>query len=120
MGKESVDQIGACSQRVTFARPFPLGRHQTEVQIDNETSDLYTVIDVFADDKQGLLHIIARTIFELGLSVHAARIGTQLDQVVDVFYVAGTNGTKVKDPAMCENIQTGLRKAVDQFIDQNL
>jgi len=120
MGKESIDQIVVCSPRVTFTRPFPLGRHPTEVQIDNETSDLYTVIDVFADDKQGLLHIIARTLCELGLSVRAARIGTQLDQAVDVFDVAGANGRKVEDAGMCENIQTSLQKAVDQFLDWNL
>jgi len=77
------------------------------------------VIDVFADDKQGLLFVIARAIFELGLSVHSARIGTRLDQAVDVFYVTNSTGEKVWDPEVCSGIQKSLQKAVDVFLDQN-
>ena len=44
-------------------------REATEVRIDNETSDAYTIIDVFADDRLGLLYVITNTIFQLGLSI---------------------------------------------------
>ena len=88
------------------------------MQIDNEISDHYTVIDVFAHDKQGLLFVIARAIFELGLSVHSARIGTRLDQVVDVFYVTNAEGEKVLDPDQCHEIQESIQHAVDGFLDQ--
>jgi UTP:GlnB (protein PII) uridylyltransferase len=30
---------------------------------------------------------VARTLFDHGLTVHLARIATNIDQVVDVFYV---------------------------------
>jgi [protein-PII] uridylyltransferase len=116
-GQESVDQVAARCQRVTFGRRFPTGRQQTDVQIDNETSDHYTVIDVFADDKQGLLYIIAQAIFELGLSIHTARIGTRLDQVVDVFYVTDSTSSKVHDPALCETIAQTIQRSVDTFLD---
>jgi [protein-PII] uridylyltransferase len=89
------------------------------VQIDNEISDHNTVIDVFADDKQGLLFVIARAIFELGLSVHSARIGTRLDQAVDVFYVTNSRGEKVWDPEVCRGIQDSIQHAVDGFLDKN-
>ena len=115
-GQESVDQVVKRSRRVTFGRPFPTGRHPTDVQIDNETSDHYTIIDVFADDKQGLLYVIGRTMFELGLSIHVARIGTRLDQVVDVFYVTGKTGSKVEDPGVCETIRQKIQSAVDEFL----
>ena len=117
-GKESVEQIVERGRRITFGKQFPTGRKPTEVQIDNEISDHNTVIDVFADDKQGLLFVIARAIFELGLSVHAARIGTRLDQVVDVFYVTNSAGEKVLDPEVCSGIQDSIQKAVDVFLDQ--
>lgn len=45
---------------MAFGRQFPTGRHLTEVHMDSEVSDAYTVIDVFADDKQGLLFVIGR------------------------------------------------------------
>jgi [protein-PII] uridylyltransferase len=117
-GKESVEQIVERGRRITFGKQFPTGRKPTEVQIDNEISDHNTVIDVFADNKQGLLFVIARAIFELGLSVHSARIGTRLDQVVDVFYVTNSTGEKVLDPEVCRGIQDSIQKAVDGFLDQ--
>ena len=117
-GKEAVEQIVERGRRVTFGKQFPMGRKPTEVQIDNEISDHNTVIDVFADNKQGLLFVIALAIFELGLSVHSARIGTRLDQVVDVFYVTDSAGEKVLDPEVCSGIQDSIQKAVDNFLDR--
>lgn len=117
-GKERVEQIVERGQRIPLGKPFPTGRHPTEVQIDNETSDRCTVIDVFADDKQGLLFVIARALFELGLSVHSARIGTRLDQVVDVFYVTNAQGEKELDPEVCGGVQQSIRKSVESFLDQ--
>ncbi len=69
----------------------------TQVRIDNSTSDRATIIDIFAADRMGLLYTISRTLFELGLNVSVAKIGTYLDQVVDVFYVTEQNGTKLED-----------------------
>ena len=117
-GKEAVEQIVERGRRITFGKQFPTGRKPTEVQIDNEISDHYTVIDVFADNKQGLLFVIARAIFELELSVHSARIGTRLDQVVDVFYVTNSTGEKVEDPEVCSGIRDSVQKAVNGFLDQ--
>ena len=36
--------------------------------MENEVSDSYTVIDVFADDKPGLLFVLAKTLVQLDLS----------------------------------------------------
>ena len=59
------------------------------------TSNRYTIFDVFAADRMGLLYTIARSLFQSGLSVAVAKIGTYLDQVVDVFYVTDQAGQKV-------------------------
>jgi len=55
-------------------------RLPTQVRIDNSSSDPFTILDIFAHDRMGLLYTIARTIFRLGLSVHVARIGTYFDK----------------------------------------
>ena len=115
-GELSIEAFMKQNQRVSFRSRMPIRRHRTEVTIDNETSDHFTVIDVFADDKQGLLHEIAKTLYELGLSVHSARIGTRLDQVVDVFHVTERNGNKVEDVLTREWIQTRLKEQVDRFL----
>ena len=115
-GDLSIEAFLERNQRVSFRSRMPIRQHRTEVKIDNETSDHFTVIDVFADDKQGLLHEIAKTLYELELSVHSARIGTRLDQVVDVFHVTERNGNKVEDARTCESIQTKLQEQVDRFL----
>ena len=118
-GEEAVDQVFEEGKRVAFGRPYPTGRKETEVQIDNESSDHNTVIEVFADDKQGLLFVIARALVGLGLSIHSARIGTRLDQAADVFYVTA-NGEKIQDRQICENIQETIQKEVDTFLDEQV
>ncbi|MGB0911145.1 MAG: [protein-PII] uridylyltransferase [Nitrospirales bacterium] len=116
-GAEGVDQVFERGKRVTFGRPYPTGRNETEVKIDNDSSDRNTVIEVFADDKQGLLFIIARALVGLGLSIHSARIGTRLDQTADVFYVTADK-KKIESSKVCGNIQETIRREVDRFIDQ--
>ena len=83
-----------------------------QVEIDNDSSDRFTVIDIFADDRLGLLYAIARTLFECGLSVHSAKISTHIDQIVDAFYVTDTAGRKVTSSARIETIRTRLLDAV--------
>jgi [protein-PII] uridylyltransferase len=89
------------------------GRLPTEVRIDNSTSEQFTIIDVFTHDQTGLLYTISRTIFELGLSVHGAKIGTHLDQVVDVFYVKDDRG-KIKDEGRLAEIRQRLLDAISE------
>jgi [protein-PII] uridylyltransferase len=106
--------------RQLSVRRLPAIRQVTEVQIDNETSDRSTIIDVFADDTQGLLYVITRAIFRLGLSVHAARISLrqELDQAADVFYVTDGDGTKIEDHARLEGIRSTIKQDIDLFMGQ--
>ena len=85
----------------------------TQVRIDNNTSEKYSIIDVFTFDRMGLLYTIARTLYELELSVGVARIGTYLDQVVDVFYVTDQGGGKIVDEDRLGEIRRRLHEAID-------
>ncbi len=82
----------------TAGRKF-VRRVATEVTIDNRTSEEYTVIDVFTQDRVGLLFAITHTLFELGLLIHLARITTNADQALDVFYISDREGNKITDLA---------------------
>ena len=86
----------------------------TRVTVDNKSSDRFSIITVFAYDRLGLLYSITRTLFELGLHVHLARVGTYLDQVVDVFYVADLEGRKIDDPTRRDEIKEALLEAVGE------
>ena len=87
----------------------------TRVKIDNNTSDRFTIVDVFTHDRRGLLFTIARTLFELELSVAVAKIGTYLDQVVDVFYVTDAAGNKVHDEQRLQEISARLMSAIENM-----
>jgi [protein-PII] uridylyltransferase len=89
------------------------GRLPTRVLIDNNTADAYTIVDIFAHDRIGLLYTVTRKIFELGLSVHVSRIGTHLDQVVDVFYVTEGSGRKIADQSRLDEIRSCLLSAIE-------
>ena len=115
-GQETVEHLLERNQRLCTVRRLPNNRQPPEVQIDNETSDRFTIIDVFADDRQGLLYVITRAIFMLELSVHAARISTRLDQVADVFYVAEQDGSKVEDHGRLELIRTTIKGNIEGFL----
>lgn len=85
----------------------------TRVNVDNSTSEGFTIIDIFTHDRTGLLYCITRTLFELGLSVGRAKIGTFLDQVVDVFYVTDQDDRKIKDDGRLEEIRRRLLEVVE-------
>jgi [protein-PII] uridylyltransferase len=115
-GWEHVDELMRRGTRLNSSRMVPLNRQPTEVRIDNETSDRFTIVDVFADDRQGLLYIITNAIFRLGLSVHAARISTRLDQVADVFYVTDQSGRKLEDSAQLDTVRATVLREIDAFL----
>ena len=81
--------------------------------MDNSTLSDCTIIDIFAHDRTGLLYTIARTIYQLNLSVRYAKIGTYLDQVVDVFYVSNLDGSKINDEPRLERIREELLSAIE-------
>lgn len=97
----------------TEAPAAAVTRPPTRVEIDNSTSEKYTIIDVFTLDRMGLLYTISRAIFELGLSVSVAKIGTHLDQVVDVFYTTDAAGRKIEDETRLSEIRMRLMQAIE-------
>src|SRR5205085_11747698 len=108
LGKETVEALFAARHEPTLPRSSQVPGPPTQVEIDNTTADEATIVEVFADDRLGLLYSVARTLFELDLSIRSAKISTSLDQVADAFYVTDKGGTKVEDPARLEAIRKKL------------
>jgi [protein-PII] uridylyltransferase len=67
----------------------------------------------------GLLFTIARALFEMNLSVSVAKIGTYLDQVVDVFYVTDQEGRQITDENRLHEITTRLLEAINATGDDD-
>jgi len=92
-------------------------RQDPKVGVDNDCSQRFTVIDVFATDTQGLLFTLAQTLFNHGLIVYLARIDTSVDQVVDVFYVLDQDQKKLEDPVKIEEVRMSLLNEIRQLSD---
>jgi [protein-PII] uridylyltransferase len=90
--------------------PIPAATAPARVRFDNESSAHATILEVFAHDSVGLLYAIARTIYDEGLSVRSAKIGTYLDQVVDAFHVTDEAGRKVVDPERLARIRQAIER----------
>ncbi|MEZ6106389.1 MAG: hypothetical protein R3B96_09820 [Pirellulaceae bacterium] len=94
-------------------------RAPSRVLIDNDSTESMTIVDVFTADRTGLLYGISRVIFELDLEVRFAKIGTHLDQVVDVFYVTDLQGAKVTDPERLRHITQTLYQFLESLGGEN-
>ncbi|MBL7684570.1 MAG: [protein-PII] uridylyltransferase, partial [Deltaproteobacteria bacterium] len=91
-----------------LARTFP-----AKVEIDNDVSAYYTVIDIYAHDRIGLLYEILTTLSNLGLYVDVSKISTKVDQAADVFYVKDIFGQKVTQSEKIKRIRAELLKSVE-------
>lgn len=98
--------------------PTPYAKQPTRLVIDNESSDRCTVVDVFAIDRPGLLYALSRVIFQCGYSVDLAKIGTHMEQIVDVFYITTHDGEKVDDEKSLQHLQSELQSVIDSLEDQ--
>jgi [protein-PII] uridylyltransferase len=121
------DLEDVCSGRVTASellrirtgslspwRDRPSPEVPTEVLFDNRASPRHTIVEVYAKDRRGLLHRLARTLYELRLSITLSKINTEGTRVADVFYVSELDGSKVPPGARHQQIHDALVKAVDE------
>jgi len=107
-GEVDVEQLVDASQRPSLLTKKFVPRVPTEVEVDNDVSRHFTVLDVYTQDRVGVLFAITNELFHLGLSIHLAKITTNVDQVLDVFYVTDARGEKIDDPQRLEHIRAHL------------
>jgi [protein-PII] uridylyltransferase len=94
--------------------PEPPTGVPVRVEVDNEASDFFTVIEVGAPDRLGLLFDITRTFAELRLDVHLAKVATFDGRVVDAFYVRDELGRRVDDPEIVTELGLALRSRIER------
>jgi [protein-PII] uridylyltransferase len=92
--------------------PPPRGDVPVEIRFDNEASDVFTVIEIGAPDRIGLLFDVTRTFAELELDVHLAKVATYGARVVDAFYVRDAIGLRIEAPERAAEIERALRARI--------
>jgi len=68
-----------------------------EVRINNQDSGFYTIVEVFGEDRLGILYELTQALTDHGCDIHFARISTLGNRIVDVFYVQDEFGEKMQE-----------------------
>jgi [protein-PII] uridylyltransferase len=93
--------------------PKPRSGVAVRVGVDNDASDFFTVIEIGAPDRIGLLFDITRTFAELQIDVHLAKVATYGERVIDAFYVRDGLGRKLIDTAHISQLERALRARLE-------
>jgi [protein-PII] uridylyltransferase len=109
-GEVSVDELLRRRGRPVGVQRSP-SQQPESVSITNEESEFYTIADVAAHDRLGLLHDLTRVIADHGLEIYISKAGSVLDQVADTFYLKDADGRKVVDPEVLASLERGLLRA---------
>jgi [protein-PII] uridylyltransferase len=113
-GKVRVKTLVARRNRPTLLTEKVKPRFPTVIEIDNDVSRDYTVLDIYTHDKVGLLYRITSTLSELGLYIGVSKISTKIDQVADVFYVKDIFGHKITSEEKLAEIRQRLLAAIEE------
>lgn len=83
------------------------------VVIDQDASQSATVVEATGRDRPGLVHALARSLSDFGLSIQSAHVDSYGERAVDSFYVVAEDGGKLTNPAMISRVRQGLLDILD-------
>ena len=92
--------------------PRQVQQLECKVIIDNETSQQYTIIEVYGGDNRSALYQLTQTLADFGLAIHRARIATEVEQLIDIFYVSTQSGGKLTDEATKDKVSMTLMRII--------
>lgn len=84
------------------------GARASVVVMDNERSDDYTVLEIQASDRVGLLHDVLEAISAGDVDIAHAIIVTEEGEAADVFFLTGTDGKKICDAKRLKQIREAV------------
>jgi len=113
-GKAHVRELVEKRNRPSIFAEKVKPRFPTVIEVDNDVSSDYTVLDIYTHDKVGLLYRITSTLSELGLYIGVSKISTKIDQVADVFYVKDIFGHKITSEEKLDEIRQRLLLAIEE------
>ena len=116
-GEVDVEKLIEQRRRGRSVLPSPPSPKPARVLVSNTESDFYTVVDVIADDRLGLLHDVTRCLGENGLEIYISKAATIKDQVTDSFYLRDERGKKVRDSEKLDRLRRELQSVAQNQTD---
>jgi len=65
-------------------------------------------VEVYAPDRPGQLYHITQTLADFGINIHKAFIATEVERLIDVFYVLDMRHQKIVDQDFKREVTQGL------------
>ena len=95
LGDARIEEIMARHRRTfpTVVPPSP--RAAIQARLDNHSSQHYTIIDLRAGDRAGLLFDLGSALERFGADLRFVKISTHSGQAADSFYLVSGRGTKL-------------------------
>ncbi|MBZ6377838.1 [protein-PII] uridylyltransferase [Pacificimonas flava] len=98
------------------SKPPPLTRAEAfsvapRVLVQSGASNRFTVIEVNAADRPGLLHALLKTLFDAQVSINSAHITTYGERAVDTFYLTDLTGQKLDGTQRLKDLEARLLNA---------
>ena len=103
------EKIDTKSRRAKRTAAFSVA---PQVFVDNNASDIFTVVEINGLDRPGLLYDVTRALFGLSLTIASSHVVTFGERAVDVFYVKDAFGMKVTNGNKIKAIERHLLKAL--------
>jgi [protein-PII] uridylyltransferase len=107
LGHRIYRKLAAVHERRKLSQAM-LGQQKSQVVIDNAASDSYTVIEVHSEDRAGQLYFITQALADFGINIYRAFIATEVQQLIDIFYVLDSHGRKITDASFMAEIRDGV------------
>lgn len=79
-----------------------------QITIHNDPQKPYTVVEVVAPDRPGLLARIAGIFLEFNVALVKAKIITLGERIEDVFFITDADGLPFSDPELCRALQESM------------
>ena len=91
---------------------------RTSISLDTQGSDAFTVLEVVAADRPGLLAKLARIFHEHHILMQAAKITTLGERVEDVFHIVDAQGHPLGDNAQSQALAEHIQRELDEHIQE--
>ena len=111
----ALDGSYALEERLAQVRemyPSPPTHIAPSAHVENGASDQYSILEVTAQDRPGLLHAVTHVLHELGIDIHLAKVDTLGPEVFDAFYIQRENGRRIEDPDEVARLERRVLDAI--------
>ena len=107
-----LDELISKKERQVFSLGEDYGYPPKKVKIDNEASDFFTIVEVSAGDRIGLLYEMAKEVFSLGLDIRFAKVNADKERMTGVFYVRDSGGQKILEEEQIKKIKLEIMSII--------